>query len=179
MKNITRATLLASALFTSGVGFAATQGTIGATSEGTIDIEVDVQDLVRISGLSDILLGFDATVAGDVVGSSTACIYRNGAGTYSVEATGDGAADAFILANGVNTLPYSVSWDDEVSGANAAGVTSGTVLTAQSGANTQADDCSVGGGANAFVEITVDRNDVVAAPIGTYTGTLTLLVTPE
>ena len=183
MKNLTRASLLASALFTSGIGFAATQGTVGATSTGTLDIDVTVDDQVRISGLSDILIAFDPAGTGDVTGSSTACIYRNGAGTYSIEATGDGASDAFTIEDSAATptvVPYTVEWDDEVGGGNAAGVTSGTALTGQSGANTVSDDCSnAGGGANAFVEVTIDRADLLAAPAGTYNGTLTLLVTPE
>ena len=77
MKNILKTTALITGMIASGTLMAATDGTLGATSTGTLDISVDVEDLVRISGLSDILLTFDATGTGDVVGSSTACVYRN------------------------------------------------------------------------------------------------------
>mgnify|MGYP003634057725 CR=1 FL=1 len=182
MKNILKTTALITGMIASGTLMAATDGTLGATSTGTLDISVDVEDLVRISGLSDILLTFDATGTGDVVGSSTACVYRNGAGTYSVNATGDGAASAFTIQNAAPTptvIGYTVGWDDAVTGTAIAAVSSGTALTGQTGANTVSDDCSAGGGANAFVEVTVPRTSLVAAPAGTYNGTLTLEVAPE
>ena len=182
MKNFLKTTaLITSVLATSGA-IAATQGTVGATSTGTLDISVDVEDLVRISGLSDILLTFDVTGTGDIVGSSTACIYRNGAGNYTVNATGDGAANAFTIQNAApvpTPIAYTVAWDDAVTGTAAVGVTSGTPLAGQTGANTVSDDCSTGGGANAFVEVTVPRASLVAAPAGTYNGTLTLEIAPE
>ena len=160
---------------------AATDGVVGATSTGTLDINVDVEDLVRISALSDIFITFDATGTGDITGSSTACVYRNGAGTYEVNATGSGAANAFTIQDAAptpTTVAYTVAWDDDVSGAAAAGVTSGTPLTGQTGADTVSDSCATGG-ANAFVEITIPRASLVAAPAGTYNGTLTLEIAPE
>ena len=182
MKKLAHATLLATGLLTSGAIIAATDGVVGTTSTGTLDIQVDVDDLVRISGLSDILLTFDATGTGDVIGSSTACIYRNGAGDYNVTASGSGAASAFTIQNGAavpTVIAYTVAWDDAVTGTNTSAVTALTPLTGQSGANTVADDCSTGGGANAFVEITIPRADLSAAPAGTYNGTLTLVVEAE
>lgn len=182
MKNLLKTTALVTSIFATSGLMAATDGVVGATSTGTLDISVDVEDLVRISGLSDILLTFDVTGTGDIVGSSTACVYRNGAGTYSVNATGSGTANAFTIQNGAATptvIAYTVGWDDAVTGAAAAAVTSGSLLGGQTGANTVSDDCSTGGGANAFVEVTVPRASLVAAPSGTYNGTLTLEVAPE
>lgn len=182
MKNFLKTTALVTSMLATGGVIAATQGTVGATSTGTLNISVDVENLVRISGLSDILLTFDITGTGDIVGSSTACVYRNGGGTYSVNATGSGAGDAFTIQNAApvpTPIAYTVAWDDAVTGTAAVGVTSGTALTGQTGANTVSDDCSTGGGANAFVEVTVPRASLVAAPAGTYNGILTLEVAPE
>lgn len=183
MKQFFKTTVFAASMIASGSVMAVpVQGTVGATSTGSLDISVDVEDLVRISGLSDILLTFDVTGTGDISGTSTACIYRNGAGTYSLNATGDGASSAFTISNASPTptaIAYSVEWDDAVTGTAATAVSSGTPLTGQTGANTVSDDCSTGGGANALVRVTVPRASLVAAPAGTYNGTLTLEIAPE
>ncbi len=182
MKNFLKTTALVTGMVATSGLMAATDGIVGATSTGTLDISVDVEDLVRISGLSDILLTFDITGTGDIVGSSTACVYRNGAGTYTVNATGSGTANAFTIQDAGPTptpIAYTVGWDDSVTGAGVSAVSSGTLLTNQLGANTVSDDCSTGGGANAFVEVTVPRASLVAAPAGTYNGTLTLEIAPE
>ncbi len=182
MKQFLKTTAFAATMIASGSVMAVpVQGTVGATSTGSLDISVDVEDLVRISGLSDILLTFDITGTGDIIGSSTACIYRNGAGDYSLNATGSGASSAFTIQNAApapTAIAYTVEWDDAVTGTAAAAVTSGTPLTGQTGANTVTDDCS-SGGANALVRVTVPRASLVAAPAGTYNGTLTLEVAPE
>ena len=181
MKNFIKTTALVTGMIATSGLMAATDGTLGVTSTGTLEIEVEVEDVVMISGLSDILISFDNTGTGDLTGSSTACIYRNGAGTYSVEATGDGTANAFTINNGTATptvIAYTVAWDDAVAGTATSPVTVGTTLTNQSGANTTETDCNTGG-ANAFVEITVPRASLAAAPSGTYNGTLTLEIAPE
>lgn len=182
MKNFLKTTALVTGVLLSSSAFSATPGTVGATSTGTLDISVDVEDLVRISGLSDIILTFDVTGTGPITGSSTACVYRNGGGDYSIEATGSGTASAFTIQNASATptpIAYTVGWDDAVTGTAVSAATSGTPLTGQTGANTVSDDCSTGGGANAFVEVTVPRASLSAAPAGTYNGTLTLEVSPE
>ena len=182
MKNIFKTTLLVSGMIASSSLMAATPGTLGTTSTGTLDIEVDVEDLVMISGLSDIAIAFDNTGTGDLTGSSTACIYRNGAGTYSVNATGDGGVGGtdFSIQNATpvpTVVPYTVEWDDDVAGSNYSAVALGTALTGQSGANTT--DTACGTGANAIVQVTVPRASLAAAPAGTYNGTLTLEIAPE
>ncbi|MEM7217681.1 MAG: hypothetical protein AAF515_04905 [Pseudomonadota bacterium] len=151
--------------------FAATQGTIGATSQGSVLISLDVDDVLQISGLTDIL-GLTFTGA-DVSGSTDACVYRNGGLAYSVTATGDGGAGGtdFSLsdAGGANSVPYTVSFDD---GSGGSPLTSGTAAT-MAGAS-DATDCN----STPNVQVTVDiaAADAAAAPAGSYTGTLTLLV---
>ncbi len=174
MQRTTRlgALLLASAVISSPL-FAATDGDQGSSSTGTTDISVTKQSEVKISGLNDIAL----TVQGDgsATGSTTACIYRNGTGSYTVTASGSGAASAFALTDGNSgVMPYSVTFDD---GSGAAALTKNTALTGLTNANTLSSSCN--GGTNATIEVTVSTADFSSAPAGDYTGTLTLVIAPE
>ncbi len=152
--------------------YAATDGVPGFTSTGTLDINLQVNDEVRISNLQDILLGTFAGV--DVSGSSGACIYRNSATTYQITGTGDGAANAFTLTDGTSTVPYSVSYTDS---AATSSMTSGVALTARDGADNDVDCLNTGD--NATVDVTVTAADASTLPAGTYAGTLTLVVAPN
>ena len=154
-------------------GFAATQGSTGFTSTGDLLITLGVVDEVRISALSDISLGNFAGV--DVSGTSPACVYRSGlTGNYNITATGSGAANAFALTDGTNTVSYSVTYDD---GSGATALASGVALGA-SNATSVDDNCATLGANNGTIEVTVAAVDATGLPASTYTGTLTLLVAP-
>ena len=174
MKKLVQVSVLIASMMTTGVVLAATQGSVGGTSTGSVDINVTVDDAVRISGLSDLTATFDGV--NDVVENSTACIYRNATGLYAVTATGDiGVSNTFIIDDAVNpAIPYTVTWND---GSGPTAMTSTVQLTGQTGADTTLSDC--GGGSNATVEVTVDAAALLAAPTSVYTGTLTLEVAPE
>lgn len=172
MKNL-GAALAMSSLIAAAPTFAATDGTQGSSSTGSTEISVTKQAEMKISGLNDIAL----TVQGDgsATGSSTACIYRNGTGSYSVTATGSGAASTFSLTDGASgVMPYSVTFSD---GTNTPTLTSNTAATNLSGANTLSATCN--GGTNATVAVTVSALEFSSAPAGSYTGTLTLVIAPE
>ncbi|MGI9324759.1 MAG: hypothetical protein ACR2PZ_06035 [Pseudomonadales bacterium] len=161
----------AAAMATSAI--AATQGTPGFTSTGSLVITVDVNDEVRISSLADINLGPFAGV--DMTGSSPACIYRNGIPTtYQITGTGSGAANAFTLTDGTNTVPYSVDYTD-LNGTNA--LTTGSALLAQDGADNDVNCANTGD--NGSIDVTVTAVDAAALPAAAYTGTLTLVVAPN
>lgn len=164
-------------------GFAATQGTTGATSEGTLDITLNVLDEVRISNLTDITLG--DFVGADLTGSSDACIYRSGTGLYQITAEGSGAANAFELSDGgTNTVEYTVSFQ-EVGAATSTDLTSGTPVSGTAGdpasetcANPDPDP-TAGPLNTATISVTVAQGDLAALPAASYSGTLTLSVAPE
>jgi hypothetical protein len=157
----------------SGVALAATDGAVGFNSTGTVDISLDVNDEVRISSLTDINLGVFAGV--DAVGTSAACVYRNGTGNYNLTASGDGAAGAFTLTDGTNTVAYSVTYDD---GSGVLAAATGVSLTGLTGADPASDTCG-GTGNNGTIEVTVAAAAAAGLPAATYAGTLTLLVAPE
>ena len=152
---------------------AATDGAVGFNSTGTVDITLTVNDEVRISNLTDINLGVFS--GADAVGSSSACVYRNGTGAYQILATGDGAGGAFSLTDGANTVAYSIDFDD---GTGAIPMTSGIPVIGRTGADPASSTCATTGN-NATVAATVAAVDAATLPAGTYAGTLTLVVSPE
>ncbi len=171
MKKVLKSTTLVAGMLITGGALAATDGVVGSTSTGTLDIEVTVADAVRISGLTDITASFDGT--NDIVETSDACIYRNAAGgNYAITATGDGAGGAFTIGDGTTDIPYEVRWDG-----SATAMTSGTQLTGLSGADETSTSC--GGTPNASVEVTILAADLLTVPQTTLDGTLTLVVAPE
>ena len=128
---------------------------------------------IKISGLNDIALTVRSD--GGASGSTTACIYRNGTGSYTVTASGSGVANAFTLSDGDSgVMPYSVTFDN---GSGAKTLTKNTALTGLTGANTRSTNCN--GGANAIIDVAVSATDFAAAPAGDYTGALTLIIAPE
>jgi hypothetical protein len=159
-----------------GMANAATDGNLGATSQGTLTISLTIDPLVQISDLDDITLP-TFTGTGPVSGSDDVCVYSNNGG-FDITATGSGASSAFTLAGtGTNTIPYSVAW------ANSSGATSGTSMSTsvpldnQVATFTGGADC--GGGTNTTVLVTVGAADLNVAPTDTYAGILTLMVAPQ
>jgi hypothetical protein len=162
------------ATFAASSAFAATQGTLGATSQGTLDITLTIDELVQISALDDIALG-NYTGGANMTGVDDLCVYSN-IGGYQITATGNGAGSAFHLIGAGATIPYTVEWADSAGAGAGEPMTSGTVLTNQSGTFTT-PNCN--GGNNARVTVTVNSTDLAAAPAQDYTGVLTLMVAPQ
>lgn len=178
-----RTILLLSAALCGGAASAATQGSLGATSSGTVSISLSVAGRVQISGLSDVAF---VAVSPDMAATAAqnVCVWSNTATKgYSVTASGNGAGDAFELSGPANPAPYAVAWSDAAG--QSAGQASGTPLSAGaalSGLKSSASspDCSSGGAASSSLIVTVDPATLQAAqPDTTYTGTLNLLVTPQ
>ena len=158
---------------------AVTQGTRGATSTGSVNITVAKASQARISGLSDLTLPGYSIGDGNKTLSTTACVYSTG-GSYTVKATGSGGSNAFTLASGANTIPYTIVWNS--GGVGALGttgmglttnVTSATLLHA---ATDSATCAGAAPGPTAQVNVNISGANLDAAPAGTFTGTLTLLV---
>lgn len=157
--------------------FSATNGSLGTTSTGSSDISVTVPDLVRITGISD-------RAFGTWNGSSTmdsnddVCIYTNkAAATYYITATGSGTGGAFELDDGSsNVLPYHVYYNDVTGTTGEVEQTTAIKSAQQSGADTSSQTC--GGGNNANYHVRIVNTDLLVVPSGTYTGTLTIVVSP-
>ena len=157
-----------------GVAVAATQGTLGSTSTGSVNISSIKGAAVQISALTDFTFPPTATTPAPI--EQTACVYST-TGSYTIQATSAHASGgAFRLNNAGNYIAYAVGWFNASSGGTAASLASGTTSAAQTGADTGSTSCS--GGADSRIGITIDATTFTAAPAGTYTDTLTLLVAP-
>jgi hypothetical protein len=163
-----------------GEAFAApTQGSLGATSTGIITITASVPNRARITGLTDVsFLNQDPTIAAS--SAQDVCVWSNTATKgYTITATGNGTGSAFTLSNGTTTVPYSVEW------AASSGQTSGTALTAgtaSAGLTSTAvnQTCSSAPAASATLLVKMTTANLGTMTAGSnYTGTLTLVVTPQ
>ena len=167
------------ALLMPTTAFAATQGTLGATSTGSISIGASIPNRVQLTKLSDVAFtNQDPSVAAS--DAQNVCVWSNTSTKgYNVTATGSGAANAFTLANGALTVPYSVEW------AGSMGQTSGTPLStgaALSGLTSTATNmnCASGPATSASLIVKISSANLQGMQAATtYTGTLTLVVAPE
>lgn len=158
----------------SATAFAATDGTLGTTSQGTTDISVTVGEMVRISDLEDFAFGSYAGT-GDLDSNDDLCVYRNGGALYTITATSN--EGAFTVKDGADSIAYSVQFNDQTGTNGEVSLTYNTASGTQSGANTQSANCATGG-KSANVHIVLTEAAVQAAPPGSYTGTLILTAAP-
>lgn len=153
-------------------------GAPGVTSTGSVDVTVQVQDMIRISGLDDAALQFGAYSGDgvDLTGTSPACVYRNGAATtYSIVASsGNGVAGVFnmLRATGTELIPYVVTWGGTALSSAAAPVGG---LAPDSRTSTTCGGAPVAG----KVQVDILASELDQAEPGSYADTLTLTVAAE
>ena len=154
---------------------AASQGSVGATSTGTVIISVSVPPRARISGLTDIaLVDQDPTRAAS--GSRDVCIWSNTSSqTYTVTANGSGPGGDFLLSNGARKVPYAIRWNAR--GAETRLTNGVTSMMLVSAATEQACASEPG---TARLTVEVEPADLKTMEPGVaYVGTLTLIVAPQ
>ena len=137
---------------------------------------------VEITGTSDLNLG--SWGIGDPALSAylDVCIGTNGtspAGGYAVSVSG---GSGYKLVNGSNQIPFSLTWED--SGAGSLGTSPGTpiangvALDNRVNANSAFPPLCILNGPTARLHIKIAQADMMAALAGTYSGTLTFLISP-
>lgn len=162
-----------------GAASAATQGSLGATSTGSISIGASVPNRVQLSGLSDVsFTNQDPATA--ALNAQNVCVWSNTSTKgYNVAASGSGASGAFTLANGALTVPYSVEWAQTSGQSSGTGLAVSTALTGQKSTATNAL-CASGPSSTASLIIKMSTASLQSMQAATtYTGTLTLVVAPE
>jgi hypothetical protein len=166
------------ALLLTGPAQAARQGSLGGTSSGTISISVSVPPQARVSGVRDMEF---ADVESEVLQtrSRDICMSSNSlARSFTVAAIGSGSGGSLELSNGSNTLAYSVRWSSPENLDPGSG--SAMDSPARSiDASPSPLGCRSGMG---LARLTVALNGPRPRPAETrapYTGTLTLLLSPE
>jgi hypothetical protein len=132
---------------------------------------------VRIMEVDNISLGTWAYSS--MTGNDAVCAYRNdGVGTYHITATDDSTITpgGFYLQNAADTqkIAYSLLWGNTPSPGSTS--LADGVQASGSGANTSSNNCSGGDSANLRVDI--NNSALAAVPNGTYTATVTLVMTP-
>jgi hypothetical protein len=163
-----------SSLLAASQAEAARQGSLGAVSSGTIAISVSIAPRVEISAPRDIAFDPGGKTASGT--SQSLCLSSNSAtGAVRVSAIGSGDAGELELSDGQQTIAYTLAW-----------AARGTPVQSGSGApamelRTAASrgECVDGRGSAAFV-VALDPAHLEQVRTGRpYTGTLTLVVSPE
>jgi len=169
-------------------GYAATQGSIGPNSTGTVDITYVQGINVRINGFEDMALG-TWSGSGPMTAQDNLCIGRTGASffgagaSYRILARGDGEPGdpaAFTLSNGAARLKYRAFFNDQGGTAGRQELTAGSALTGQNSFGlwyffNMIFNCAV---ENANISIEVPQSELSGAN-GVYLGTLSLMLMPE
>lgn len=167
------------ALIAHGTAFAATQGSLGTTSTGSISIGASVPNRVQLSGLTDVSFA-NQDPATPAANAQSVCVWSNTSTKgYNVTASGSGAGSAFTLANGALNVPYSVEWAGSSGQSSGTALTSGSALTGLTSTATNAT-CSAGASSSASLIVRISSANLQGMQAATtYTGTLTLVVAPE
>jgi hypothetical protein len=159
---------------------AATDGTLGATSTGTSLVSLSISQLYRISGMTDFAFGaYSGT--GALTANHDVCVYTNDATrAYHVVVTDNSGMSAtnFSVQNAGATadIAYAVKWNSGTGITGNAAVTYNTAL-AGTNANILSSDCTTGGN-SANLEVDFAAAALQAAPAGSYSATLSVLVEP-
>ena len=168
---------LASTLGLSSLPAFSADGTLGATSEGSSILTLDILDEVLITGLGDIPItktGFGALATGSGTEPGGFCVYTNSStGNYEITATSD-ATDSnanfqLVGPSPTDTIDYSVA----VGGVN---LVAGAISTSDF-AGSSNSTCA--GDTPQTLEITIAAGDLQDKATGTYTDTLVLTVSPD
>lgn len=150
-----------------------------SANPSTTAVSVTIPAVVQISGLNDIsMVATDFTNA--ITGATTACIYTNlinPLGSYYITASSNYAASGvFRLSNGSSFLSYSAFWNPAAASTSTQPLSSGVKSSQQANGNGSSLTCS--GSPNANFNINIAIANLAGAPPGTYTDTVTLVISP-
>ncbi len=155
---------------------AATQGTQGATSDGSLVITLTIDSLVSLTRLDDIALSYTNGVVQPA--QEDVCVWWNTPGGYTVTADGlneGGGADFALKSANDESVEYNVAWSETVGGGQTS-LARGTAEPFTPATLPGAVNCNNSDNASVYVSL---PSDAAALTQGTYTDTLTLLITPQ
>ena len=184
---------VATAALTAGMANAATDGALdGAASSGTLDVNVTVAPMVKISGLDDITLNIDAATInsnfGSTRGLSQFCVFSNvdALGSYNVDVTSpvfgaNGNPFALLGAASGTNLNVTASYYDNAAYDSIASTfqQNGGALDAMQntrGGQARATTLDCNGSDNSSLQVGVRNSEALAALADTYSSTLTVTV---
>ena len=141
---------------------------------GWLELELTLEDSLRVSQLDDIDLGsFDGE--SDLSGEDSLCIFRASGDDYAVTVTGEGDAGAYVMRQGDSEIPFSAQWDD---GTGAEELDPGVLLGNRANSFSNNDHCDGGAANNAALQVDVTADDINqnATELGPHVGVLTIMV---
>jgi hypothetical protein len=129
--------------------------------------------------LNDFAFGNVASLNSDLTKSQSTCSFSGVTPmTYSVTASGTGGG-AFTVTNGTSTVPYEVQWAQMANAASGANLTPNVALANQSGGGLLTGLTCALGLLNATAIVIVRATSLQAATAGSYSGTLTLILSSQ
>ena len=161
-------------LLAAGSVQAATDGTLGNLTFATTDVSIIVGETAQASGLTDIVLSPWSDGLPAPFGTTQACVYSSTGGYQVTASSTNGAGTTFRLASGVSHIRYNVRWNDGTSGLTP--VSNGLPLTGLVG-DSSSPTCS--GSTPVTIEVSITNTNISAALFGSYSDTLTVMITPQ
>lgn len=156
---------------------AATDGVIGTISSGLSGISLNIPKLIRISNFTDFTFNW---ASGAINANHDLVVSVNFGATpatrlYSMIGAGSGPDNEFSIDNGSATLPYRVWFNDSAGTGGRVRLVPNEIELNQLGANKPIASSTP----NANLSIRFTNAVLNAAEGGTYTGTLSLIVSPQ
>lgn len=155
--------------------YAASDGTAGATSTGTSDVSLTINDRIQISSVADIALGAYSG-SGALTGQSDYCVFRNGGDNYKINLTSSTGAFQVDSALTGDSIAFTVRVDDDADASNGEALGYGVDSTV---AMAGAASLTCGGSDNASMYVSFAEVDMLAVSTASdYQATVTMLVSP-
>ena len=165
--------------------FAAENGTLGSTSTGDLDIQLNIANLIRISGLHDLTLNTEASDGTNgfdrAVGHVNFCVYaNNGLGTFDITAAGDHTGAFTLTDGGKSVIAYQVNFAGSRVNSNSIGGVSLApgVPYAATGASLSVGSltCANASDETSTIWVSVPGTTLEGKPAANYAGTLRLTI---
>jgi hypothetical protein len=152
----------------------------GAVAYGATSILAPGSTSVRIFGLvaaGDIAFGTISPATTVDSPTRNFCVAANAPRNYQVRGSANASGlGAFVLINGANNLPYTVTWYTAINyGGTAYALTAGVYTATIGGAGNNFATCGAAQ-RNVSVKVTLTNTNMLAVPAGAYSGTLYLTV---
>lgn len=163
-----------------GQALAASDGSLGSTSTGSVAVTATIPGEVKISNLSDVDFGSITDLTSDATAQDdSVCVYNNSGSSYKLTVSSlNNDGSNFRLKNGTNFMNYNVDWFEDVSGGGIQHSLSHASQTTVGNAHQTSISCNSGASNNASMYLTIPAAQFDGAPAGAYSDTLTIEVQP-
>ena len=154
------------------VAFAASQGSLGATSQAQAQVNLNIPAKIKVDGIADITKTW---ANGAETFSVNYCVWRNGGGAYTAELTTDRSAFELYSTTTTESITYTVKIDQDADASNGDSILYGATSNSLSASS----DPNCGGTESGSVEVSVPVNNINGAtPASDYNSVITVTVTP-